>query len=232
MDKIIIALGGGDLKEKTTLKIDEEIAKLAKLHAGEKRAYGLFIGTASHDSMPAFNSFRKTYTSVFDIKADCALTVYGEMSIDKIKDKFLKADFIYVGGGDTKFMLDKWKETGLDVLIKEAYDRGVILCGRSAGAICWFKDMYTDYDIMRGESKDYKLLKGLGYLEGVCSPHYNLRRVDYQKALIENGFKEGYGLEDNGAMMFVNGEFVNTFTSGGNCYKLTVEGDKVEETAL
>ena len=81
MEKIIIAIGGGDMREKTTIKIDEYIAMLAKKRAGDKRAYGLYIGTASHDFMPAFNTFRKTYTSVFDIKADVALTVYGEMDL-------------------------------------------------------------------------------------------------------------------------------------------------------
>ena len=77
MDKYIIAIGGGEIKSKTTLKIDEYVAALAKKHAGDMRATALFVGTASHDSMPYINSFRKTYTSVFDIKADVALMVYG-----------------------------------------------------------------------------------------------------------------------------------------------------------
>ena len=67
MDKILIAIGGGEIKNKTTLKIDNYIANLAKARAGEKRATALFVGTASHDSMPYFNSFRKTFTSNFDL---------------------------------------------------------------------------------------------------------------------------------------------------------------------
>ena len=59
MEKRIIAIGGGEIKSKTTLEIDRYVANLAKIHAGEKRANALFIGTASHDSMPYFNSFRK-----------------------------------------------------------------------------------------------------------------------------------------------------------------------------
>ena len=55
MDKYLIAIGGGEIKNKTTLKIDEYIASLAKIHAGGKRANALFFGTASHDSMPYFN---------------------------------------------------------------------------------------------------------------------------------------------------------------------------------
>ena len=105
MTKRLIAIGGGEIKNKTTLEIDRYVATLAKEHAVEKRANALFIGTASHDSMPYFNSFRKTYTSVFDIKAEVALMVYGEMDLEKIKGKIEIADCIYIGGGDTMYML-------------------------------------------------------------------------------------------------------------------------------
>ena len=86
-DRIIIAIGGGELKSKATLGIDAYIANLVKKRQTLHRPMGLFIGTASHDSMPYFNSFRKTYTSEFDIKADCALICYNEMNIEKIADK-------------------------------------------------------------------------------------------------------------------------------------------------
>ena len=85
MDKIIIAIGGGEIREKETAEIDEQIASLAKKHAGDKRANALFIGTASHDSMPYYNSFHKTYTGLFGLKTDCVLTVYGEMNDEKIR---------------------------------------------------------------------------------------------------------------------------------------------------
>ena len=59
MKKTIIAIGGGEIKNKTTLEIDGYIANLAKEHAGEKRANALFIGTASHDSMPYLTVLEK-----------------------------------------------------------------------------------------------------------------------------------------------------------------------------
>ncbi len=189
MDKIIVATGGGEIKNKTTLKIDEYVAKLAKAHAGERRAVGLFFGTASHDSMPYFNSFRKTYTSVFDIKAEVALSVYGEMNYEHIAQKVNDADMLYIGGGDTVFMLDKWKEKGLTELILNAYENGKIICGLSAGAICWFADMYTDYEMMRGESAEYVMRKGLGVIEGAMCPHFNER-----ERLYGNDGEERYSL--------------------------------------
>lgn len=227
MDRYLICLGGGEIKEKETLELDETIARLAKIHAGDKRARGLFIGTASGDYMPYFNSFRKTYTSVFDIKADCILTVYQKTERERMKEKFELCDFIYVGGGDTVYMLEKWQEDGVLDLIMEAYYRGVIVCGLSAGAICWFKTMYTDSLEARGEAK-YAFYKGLGLLEGACSPHYNLRREDLKAAMIENGIGSCYGIEDKAALVYKNEKLIGSLARGGNAYILRNNAGSVE----
>ncbi len=232
MEKRIITIGGGEIKSKTTLRIDEYVANLAKKHAGEKRANALFIGTASHDSMPYFNSFRKTYTSVFDIKAEVALMVYGEMSIEKIADKISMADCIYIGGGDTVYMLDKWKETGVDKMIIDAYEKGKIICGLSAGAICWFKDMYTDYEIMRGQSADYTLKKGLGILDGAMCPHFNEREKDFTDALKKGVINSAYCVENDCAIEFVNGQFSKVISAGGKAYYMSLDGQSINKKEL
>jgi dipeptidase E len=232
MEKKIIAIGGGEIRNKTTLKIDEYIASLAKQKAGDRRAVGLFIGTASHDSMPYFNSFRKTYTSVFDIKAECALIVYGEMDIERIKGKIELADFIYIGGGDTVYMLEKWAETGLDKLILNAYNDGKIICGLSAGAICWFKDMYTDFEIMRGESSNYVLKKGLGVLDGAMCPHFNEREEDFIEALSQGIINTAYCVENDCAIEFTNGTPTKVLSSGGKAYMVSNNGGEVIKKEL
>lgn len=232
MEKKIIAVGGGEIKNKTTLEIDKYIACLAKAHAGETRATALFIGTASHDSMPYFNSFRKTYTSVFDIKAEVALIVYGEMDKEHIAEKFKKADMIYIGGGDTVYMLDKWRETGLDKLVLDAYEQGKIICGLSAGAICWFTDMYTDYEIMRGESSDYVLKKGLGVLDGAMCPHFNERVSDFIPAMKKEKIPFAYGVENDCAIEFTDGKLTKVISAGGKAYALKREGDAVKKEEL
>ena len=217
--KKIIAIGGGEIRYKTTNKIDAYVAELAKKHAGQVRANALFLGTASHDSMPYFNSFRKTYTSDFDIKAEVALTVYGEMDLEKIKGKIQKADAIYIGGGDTLFMLKKWEEFGITPLLKQAYEDGVIMVGLSAGAICWFEDMYTDSDIMNGGT-DYKFEKGLGVLSGLCTPHYNERIVDFDQRFKSSSFKEAIAIENDCAVEFTDGVIIGSISAGGNAYKI------------
>jgi len=226
----IIAIGGGELRERTTLQIDEYIANLAKERAGERRANALFIPTASHDFMPYYNTFHKVYTGVFNIKTDVALTVFKDVDLEKMKGKFEKADVIYVGGGDTVFMIESWKQTGLLPLIKEAYERGVILAGLSAGAICWFSDIYTD-SLKTENGNEYAMFQGLGWIDGVASPHYNERKDEFDKIVAEK-FELAYGIENDAAMVFENEKFVCSISSGGSVYALKGKNGGLEKEIL
>ena len=228
--KRIISIGGGELRERTTLKIDEYIAGLAKERAGDRRANALFIPTASHDFMPYYNTFHKVYTGVFDIKTDVALTVFKEVDLQKMKAKFDKADMIYVGGGDTVFMMEEWKKSGLLPLIQDAYNRGVIIAGLSAGAICWFSDIYTDSTLVNGDEK-YAMFKGLGWKKGVISPHYNARMLDFDKIVCYN-YDRAYGVEDNVALVIQDGEIVGSVSSGGTAWLLESKDGKLAKTAV
>lgn len=223
MERTLIAIGGGELKTKTTLKIDEYLVSLARAHAGEARPYALFLPTASHDSMPYFNSFRKIYTSVFDVKADVALTVYGEMDGEKILGKIRKADLIYAGGGDTLFMLDTWREKGILDALLEAYRGGVPLAGLSAGGICWFESMFTDYNLMRGKGSDYEIKEGLGLLRGTVCPHYAERAAQFDP-LVPSLPAPVYAAENDAAIVFRDETPAGAVSSGGKAYRLSARG--------
>ena len=178
----LILIGGGELKNRETLAIDEYIAAEAKKAAGERRACGLFLPTASHDCMPYYNTFHKVYTGIFDIKTDVALTVGRETDPEKMKGKFDRADFLYIGGGDTVYMLEQWKSSGLLPLIRKAFEEGKMIAGLSAGAICWFEEMYSD-SVVEGE---YHMFPGLGWLNGKISPHYDERMLDFDEIVLYN----------------------------------------------
>ena len=229
--KKIIAIGGGDLRERTTLAIDEYIAKLAKERAGENRANALFIPTASHDYMPYYNTFHKVYTGVFNIKTDVALTVYKELDMEKMRAKFEKADVIYVGGGDTVFMIEHWKKSGLLPLIEDAYERGVIIAGLSAGAICWFSDIYTDSVAVHGDDEKYAMFKGLNWINGIISPHYGSRMLDFDKIVCYN-YDCAYGIEDDSALVIDDGKVVGSVTSGGKAWLIERKDNKLQKTEI
>lgn len=222
----MILIGGGELKTHETLKIDEYIVNLAKQRAGDRRACGLFIPTASHDCMPYYNTFHKVYTGVFGLKTDVALTVGRAFDTEKMRNKFEKADFLYVGGGNTVFMLEHWRESGLLTLIEEAYREGKLICGLSAGAICWFEEMYSD-SVVEGE---YAMYKGLGWLKGKISPHYNERMLDFDEIVLYNKYN-AVGVENNAALEVKDGEFVCSISAGGKVWFLDgSDGKQVVKT--
>ena len=221
--KRILAIGGGELKNRETLSIDEYIAAEAKKAAGENRPCGLFIPTASHDCMPYYNTFHKVYTGLFNVKTDVALTVGREIDPEKMRAKFERADFLYVGGGDTVFMLDHWKKSGLLQFVRDAYDRGVLVAGLSAGAICWFEEMYSD-SVVEGE---YAVYPGLGWIKGKISPHYNERMLDFDETVLYNRFR-AWGIENDVAIEFADGEPVRTL-GGGKVYLLDATGGTLEK---
>ena len=223
----LILIGGGELKNRETLAIDEYIAREAKKAAGERRAAGLFLPTASHDCMPYYNTFHKVYTGLFDIKTDVALTVNREVDLEKMRGKFEKADFLYIGGGDTVYMLKQWKQSGLLSLIREAFEGGKLIAGLSAGAICWFEEMYSD-SVVEGE---YHIFPGLGWINGKISPHYDERMLDFDEIVLYNRYR-AWGLENGAALEMADGRPVCSISAGGKVYLLDATSGELQKTVI
>ena len=71
-------------------------------------------------------------------------------------------------------MMRRWRRLGVDALLREAYARGAVLCGVSAGAICWFDSGHSDsMSFYNPEDWDYIAVTGMGLLRGLACPHYN-----------------------------------------------------------
>ena len=119
-------------------------------------------------------------------------------------------------------MLEHWTKTGLDKLIIDAYERGVIISGLSAGAICWFEKMFTDSFIISGESSEYRIHSAIGILKGGACPHYNERKDEFSNFASPD--KQGHWilLENLGAAIFKNGELDSTISAGGGIYEVEI----------
>jgi peptidase E len=92
------------------------------------------------------------------------------------RETFLRGDLIFVPGGNTRAMLGVWKEWEADLLLREAYESGVILSGVSAGAICWFEQYFTDSD-----PNTLEMRNGLAFEKGVACPHYEERSTQFHE---------------------------------------------------
>ena len=151
---------------------------------------------------------------------------------DDLRDRALRQDVIAVGGGNTANMLAVWRVHGFDAILRDAWQAGVILCGGSAGAICWFEASVTDSfgPQLRG------MRDGLGLLPGSACPHYDgeERRRPTYTALIANGFPPGVAIDDCAAVRFEGRELTEVLTTrdGSRAYRVTPDGEKPLEARL
>ncbi len=179
---IIVAIGGYDKEPSrhgvfdTPLElIDKEIIRLSK----KKKPKVLFIPTASTDSEKYVEMMREAYEGKLATYFD-ALLLYSQKPTKKeIQAKFDWADIIYVGGGNTLKMMKKWRLLGVDQILKRAHKQGKVLCGVSAGSICWFEYGVSDSLHFYNENETkYIKVRGLGLISGVNCPHYKSTEYD------------------------------------------------------
>ncbi len=148
------------------------------------------------------------------------------------EEVLLSMDAIYVAGGNTVNMLAIWRAQGIDKILREAYERGILLGGGSAGGICWFDNGLTD-----SRPVELTAMEALGWLKGSFAPHYLSepgRREYYHKYIRSGALSAGYGVDEPVGLLFENEELVKAVGSSRDAKGYWVErtGDKVVESDL
>lgn len=209
MPKAIVAVGGGLIRTKGTNGIDREIIRLSR----RKPPRLLFIPTASSDSEDYWRQIREYFGGFWKCKTDVLYLIRERSSPRQIEEKILSSDVIYVGGGNTLLMMRLWRRLGVDCLLKQAYEKGIVLSGISAGAICWFDSGHSDsMAFYHPGNWKYINVKGLGIVKGIYCPHYDSgtlrtpRRKFFRDMIAKIG-GVGIGVENNCAIEIVDGRF-------------------------
>ena len=147
-----------------------------------------------------------------------------------IAEHLLSQDLIYVGGGSVVSLLGVWRAHGIDRILAEAHRRGIVLCGLSAGSLCWFAESVSAF---HGAPEQ---VHGLGLLPHSNCVHYDgepSRRTAYHE-LIEAGMCPGYAADDGAALHFVGNDLERVVASraGKQGYRVARVGGRVVETPL
>lgn len=184
--------GGGFLMEPENPLLDDYILSLA----GKARPKICLVPTASGDS----DSYLLRYYKAFsEERADASHLVLFRRTIRDLRAHVLAQDIVFVSGGSTANMLAVWRVHGLDAILREAWDAGVVLAGVSAGMICWFEGGVTDSFIDLARLDD-----GVRFLPGSACPHYDGepdRQPTYRRLILE-GMPAGYAADDGAAILF------------------------------
>lgn len=144
----------------------------------------------------------------------------------------LSVDGIVCSGGNTLNQQAIWKAQGIDVVLKQAWDRGIVLGGASAGSLCWFEEGTTD-----SRPKELSIVQCLGFLKGSHCPHYDAepgRRPLYQKLIGSGQMKPGYACDNDAGLYFENTEIkrVVSARAAAKVYYVSVVDGKVVERVL
>ena len=193
----MVAIAGGSLAS------TELLNKYALDLTGSEKPKALFIPTASRDNPSYINEFKEAFEKL-GAEVDVLAVVKDEPSEKELDKKINWADLIYVGGGNTVFMMNKWKDIGLDEKLRNVFaNNSAVLTGNGAGCSCWFTCGYSNSEYYNGRT-DWQYIWADNLLDfhhaAVC-PHYNDEgRANFDIRLIEKEIP-GYALEDNVALV-------------------------------
>ena len=225
MDKQIIAIGGGGFGRNPG---DGVIEQYILDQTGKEKPNICFIPTATGDN----EAYKVNYYSTFS-KLDCnPIHLDFFKRTPDLEQLIPQQDAIFVGGGNTKSMLAVWKDWNLDKLLKDAYEKGVVMSGVSAGANCWFERAVVD-----SWEEDLRVIDCMGFVKGNCCPHYDEepQRRPAVKKFLEDGIVDSfYTVEGNCALHIKNdNEYLSVdFGKEKNAYIVSIDDDKVKEAAF
>ena len=188
----------------------------------------LFVPTPAGDPQRLLIPFYESFAR----RAEPAHLSFDPWPPENLRELVLEHDAVYVSGGNTANALAIWRVHGFDAILREAWGNGALLCGWSAGMICWFEASVTDsFGPALAGMRD-----GLGFLPGSACPHYDgegERRPVYSR-LVGEGFPAGLAADDCVALRFDGTELAEVVSSraGSRAYRVTPEGEEPLEARL
>jgi dipeptidase E len=221
IERHIIGQGGGGQTPEQTQLLSDYVFDVV----GKPRPKLMYVPTAIAEDPEGFAMFHDRWGRRADLTH---LRTFPWPPRD-LRDLVLEQDGISVSGGNTANMLAIWRVHGIDELFRDAWERGVVFWGASAGMICWFEQGVTDSFGPQLEGMDC-----LGFLPGSACPHYDgeeQRRPRYRE-LIDGGFKEGIAADDGVAVHYVGTEIseIVACRPGAAAYRVTREGEERLQT--
>lgn len=205
----IVLIGGGEIGRKGTEyeieEIDKEIVKMSE----KKNPNFLFIGFANPGNIESY--FRVIKRNYRNLGCQCKCILKKELKdLKGIKEKISNADIIYIGGGNTLTLMQYLKKYHIDKLLKKAYNQGKVLCGLSAGAICWCNYGCSDSRKFKKNKNQLVKVHGLSFLPLLLCPHFSSsENRDFElKRMMKNTYRiPGIALDNGSAIQIINDQY-------------------------
>jgi peptidase E len=199
---------------------------------GKPRPKLLFLPTASADNVTGILNWYKTCSTLEVTPMVQESFIASTRQSQSWEEVFLSVDGIVCSGGNTLNQQAIWKAQGIDVILRKAWDQGIVLGGASAGSLCWFEEGTTD-----SRPKELSKVTCLGFLKGSHCPHYDAepgRRPLYQKLIASGEMKPGYACDNNAGIYFEDNTVKRVVASkaGSKVYYVSMVDGKVNERVM
>ena len=154
----IVAFGGGGFSMEAGNRLLDDYVLDA---TGVERPKVCFLPTASGDADHYIVRFYRHFPA--DVCEPSHVSLFRrDCGVADLRAHLLAQDLVYVGGGSVLSMLGAWRAHGLDVVLRDAWEAGVVMCGLSAGSLCWFAEGVSAFHGERASASH-----GLGLLPGL-----------------------------------------------------------------
>ena len=199
---------------------------------GKTRPKLLYLPTASADSPGSIIAWFRTCAALDVQPLVQESFIASSRQTQSWEEVLLSVDGIVASGGNTLNQQAIWKAQGIDVILRQAWDRGIVLGGASAGSLCWFEEGTTD-----SRPKELTTVKCLGFLKGSHCPHYDRepdRRPLYTKLIASGQMKPGYACDNDAGIYFEDDEVKRVVASrkGAKAYYVSADGGQAVERPL
>ncbi len=214
-DRHIVAMGGGQWP-------DDPMFEYVMSLVDRPRPRVCFLTTPAGDAPQYVAAFYRAFPSSRFEPTDLPLF---QRTVGDVSGFLVEQDVVVVSGGNTANALAVWRVHGVDVALRGAWEAGVVLCGASAGANCWFEASTTD---AFGVGRADPLRDGLGFLVGSFCPHYDsepARRPEFQRMISSGELPPGIACDDLAAVHFVGTEFAEALTTSPEAAVYRVDRD-------
>jgi peptidase E len=199
---------------------------------GKDRPRFCQVATASGDSLYSAAGVASAFAGCDDVVVS-SLELFSMPNVADPAEHLLSQDVIWVGGGSVANLLAVWRVHGLDEILREAWERGIVLGGVSAGSICWHVGGTTDsFGVdLRAVTNG---LRFLPYSNGVHYDSEAQRRPMFQRMVADGTLPDGYATDDGVGLHYIGTELHEVVADrvGPAAYRVERDGDQVRETRL
>ena len=205
------------------------IRHLATL-TGKDRPKLCYLPTASADRESGIIRWYENCAPLNVIPSVQASFISSGRMTETFAEVLLSVDGIVVSGGNTLNQQVIWKAHGIDEVLRDAWDRGIVLGGASAGSLCWFEEGTTD-----SRPKELSKIECLGFLKGSHSPHYDAeedRRPTYHRLIKSGELKPGYACDNDAGIFFQDNDVAQVVRTreDANAYYVDLQDGEIVET--